>query len=1208
MKILFAVSNDRISESVVKRYQKEYKEIVTYKNVYYFKSILNEVQKDKTYDRLIISEELEDFGNTQLEKIDQIIYEKLENIVDETSSLSGDIIPVILITSDRRKKGEEMLSKLYELGIYDALIGTDRSTVAVCQLIRTPRTKKEAMEYYKIRTGDNKNLAQSENDVSEQEIQNILAHYKKLGKNEDKYVTSFDNIVAQYNDAQLRIISKFLPLNVRAVLEEKSPKYKQIMAYSGNSAAKEMKKVKQIKQPVQNIAASGKLLKTDNRNNVPRDSIIIPSAVNKANVKKLAKKHEPENDFILDNTENIASDVQEINNNDTLNVDVPKVDTPIENNAQIIENEIKTNEFEKIDQIEQISQELNENIEKEVKRGRGRPRKVVPVAENAENLQSTSKRGRGRPRKNPIEQDENVSNKSDEELAKMNDVMENNNGQEFNSLDNNQDELLPGFNSNNDVLPGIDSNDELLPGFNSEENDESVLPGFNSEENDESVLPGFNSEENDENNLPEFNSVDNNENVWPETNEIGNNEEQVQTFNDIENNNDLLDELDNHNKNTNQNNYTVNNELILPGFENMNFENDSNDSLLPGFENVTSGYNVGSYSVEELDSYDPDAVNVNPVGNLNTNVDSNDYNFLNDIQDEDSDNSNYNVYNNNQEYSNDYTSSYDNLENDNNSVLSGFDYSEDNTFDNQENNQYSEYDDTQTNDNSYEQYEDDNTEEDNSSILPGFDYGEDSYNEFNTEENNNDEYSEYDDPETTEGYDSFNNNIEENSNYNTFNDNMEENSDYNSYNDLQEDNNNYNQYEENTENNDSSMLPGFEYEEEDSNSYDPLNDLLTDSQEEVNDGSQVIGVGMNTSSNEDYNSYDSTNNYNSQSNYEAEDNYNSYNDKVNDSDNSYNNYDSGYNSYEQYNEQPVNNYSYSNVDLSEILTSDKKIIAVVGTSKNGTSFIVNNLAEYASSVGINVAVLDTTRNKNSYYIYTKNEERLRKTAENCLECLINGQANGISVNRNLTVYTSLPEDRENLSNAGRILETIVKNHKLVLIDCDFDTPFEYFSYAQEICLVQSLDILTIQPLTAFLRDLKGHKVLDESKIRIILNKYVRVRGISEKTIIGGMSKYTDPAMSFMTDLFDINNAVKNYMTVQFEPDIYTRYLESIIECDVSIKGYSKSFLQKLKDLCNWLYSSSSANNTYRPPSAPTYENTTFSASMNNTLDQMKKKY
>lgn len=45
MKVLFAVSNDNISESIVKKYQKDYKEIISYKNVYYFNAILKEIRK-----------------------------------------------------------------------------------------------------------------------------------------------------------------------------------------------------------------------------------------------------------------------------------------------------------------------------------------------------------------------------------------------------------------------------------------------------------------------------------------------------------------------------------------------------------------------------------------------------------------------------------------------------------------------------------------------------------------------------------------------------------------------------------------------------------------------------------------------------------------------------------------------------------------------------------------------------------------------------------------------------------------------------------------------------------------------------------------------------------------------------------------------------------------------------------------------------------
>ena len=42
MKVLFAVSNENISTQIVKKYQKEYKEIISYKNMYYFNAIVKE--------------------------------------------------------------------------------------------------------------------------------------------------------------------------------------------------------------------------------------------------------------------------------------------------------------------------------------------------------------------------------------------------------------------------------------------------------------------------------------------------------------------------------------------------------------------------------------------------------------------------------------------------------------------------------------------------------------------------------------------------------------------------------------------------------------------------------------------------------------------------------------------------------------------------------------------------------------------------------------------------------------------------------------------------------------------------------------------------------------------------------------------------------------------------------------------------------------
>ena len=766
MKVLFAVSNEEISESIVKKYQKEYKQIISYKNVYYFNAILKELQKDKTYDRVVISEDLEAFTHTQYDQIDKFIFDKLDSISDEASDVKGNDTPIILICSDRRTKSEQMLVKLFGIGIYNAIIGNDRSVDEVCRLINRPRVKKEAKNYYKIDAEDVNYQSENENDVSEMEIQNILAHYKRLGKNEDRYIDSFNNIAAQYNDTQLRIISKFLPLNVRAVLEEKSPKYQQIMSFN-NSVSNQLRKPKKETEE----GLSGKLLMPNNKERIMSTPVVIPSSVNMNSTKKLAR---------VKPQEQIVHKIEEVEKEETIDDVLEEIQPILKQPETLVE----------ID-----------DVVEPVKRGRGRPRKNPEVSVQEQSMQQP-KRGRGRPRKNPVPVQEEV------------------------------------------IAP-------IMPMGDFEEEDTAVLPGFE----EEVSLPG-------------------------------------------------LEE-----------------EVSLPGVsQEMVHEEEHNDDI-----------------------------------------------------------------------------------------------------------------------------------EDN--FLPGFEQDE---------------------------------NIEE------------------------------------------EFLPGIS------------NNNIFKQDESIN-----------------------PNRFEPQVKQELE-----------------------------------------SIDLSYLLTSGKKIVTFVGTSKNGTSFIVNNLAELLSSTGVNTAILDTTKNRNSYYIYTNNEEELRQIAAQSIDGLANGIANGIAVNKNLTVYTSLPNEGDGIENVDKVLETLLKQHSLILIDTDFDTPLGYFKQSQETYLVQTLDVLTIQPLTAFLRELKSRNILEERKLRVVLNKTVKLRHISDKDIIGGMAYYNDPAMSFMTELFDRN--MMKYVSIPFEEETYIRYLENIVECRISLKGYSKVFMQTLKQLGNMVYPTTS---NYKPPTAGNYgANNTFSPSINNTLSQMKNNY
>lgn len=764
MKVLFAVSNDKMSESIVKQYQKEYKQIISYKNVYYFNAILKELQRDKTYDRVVISEDLEQYANNKnYEDVDNFLFGRLDGISDEASNMNGEDIPIILICSERRTKGSQLLVRLFGIGIYNAIIGMDRSVNEVCRLLNRPRSKKEAKIYYKIDVEDVSYEKNDANDVSEQEIQNILAHYKSLGANEEKYVESFDRIASQYNDMQLRVISKCLPLNVRAVLEAESPKYQEINSYN-NKISDQVR----VKKKNDQTSGTSEMLLQNSRAPKLSEPVVVPSSIDTSKKRKIVSKRK---------------DVEEEKE--------PKIKTE-EKFDDIILDDIEIDDIPEVEEVPYIPEEEEKEpiveepaVEEPVKRKRGRPRKIVE-----EPQVQVPKRKRGRPRKNavPIQQEEPAT-----------------------------------------TLPGI------------EEEENAILPGFDM--NPEPIQQTASQEE----------------------------------------------------------------ETILPGFE----END-----------------------EMEDQY--------------TNV-------LKNLQEE-----------------NDY------------------------------------------NDNIYH--------------------------------------------------------------------------------------------------------------------------------------------------------------------------------------------------------QPTNTYQeqqYTELDMDMILGQGQKLIAFLGTSKNGTSFLVNNVAELLSANGIDTAILDLTQNRNAYYIYTKNEDELREKSNNLMKNLKDGIADGIKQRKNLTVYTTAFENDEDLKDVEPIVETLTKNHTVILMDCDFNTPMRYFKYAQEIYLVQSMDILTIQPLTAFLRKLSDKEMLEESKVRVVLNKFMRTKQINEELLIGGISIYNDASMTVRKELF--NRRTVPYVTIPFELKTYLRYLDGLVICDVSLKGYSKEFMQGLKQLASMVYNpnkGNSGNNStggkYKPPSIK--NNNTFSPNMSDTLNQMRQSY
>ena len=90
----------------------------------------------------------------------------------------------------------------------------------------------------------------------------------------------------------------------------------------------------------------------------------------------------------------------------------------------------------------------------------------------------------------------------------------------------------------------------------------------------------------------------------------------------------------------------------------------------------------------------------------------------------------------------------------------------------------------------------------------------------------------------------------------------------------------------------------------------------------------------------------------------------------------------------------------------------------------------------------------------------------------------------------------------------------------------------------------------------------------------------------------------------MTELFDKENV--KHCVIPFEEDVYAKYLEGVMDCEVSINGYSKNFNMKIKELANMVYPL--VGNKYKPMGDYSSGNYKFSSNMNNTLEQMRNKY
>ena len=238
MRVLFAVSNsegskDDIVNVILNEYQREYKKIISYKRAFYYDAILNEIKETRDgnrYDLIIISEDLEKNIKDTYDTQDELLYRRLDELTDEAYKEDGTPIPIILICSERRTERDPIIPKLFVLGIYNILVGREKTIQNVCALINRPRNKKQAKLIYSIMPKElSYSSRMSSDSISQRELVSIIKFFNVNQNNTEKCVKGFAKIAKEYSEAQLQPVIKNLPLAVRIKLEENSKEYNKMV-------------------------------------------------------------------------------------------------------------------------------------------------------------------------------------------------------------------------------------------------------------------------------------------------------------------------------------------------------------------------------------------------------------------------------------------------------------------------------------------------------------------------------------------------------------------------------------------------------------------------------------------------------------------------------------------------------------------------------------------------------------------------------------------------------------------------------------------------------------------------------------------------------------------------------------------------------------------------------------------------------------------
>ena len=250
----------------------------------------------------------------------------------------------------------------------------------------------------------------------------------------------------------------------------------------------------------------------------------------------------------------------------------------------------------------------------------------------------------------------------------------------------------------------------------------------------------------------------------------------------------------------------------------------------------------------------------------------------------------------------------------------------------------------------------------------------------------------------------------------------------------------------------------------------------------------------------------------------------------------------------------------------EVPKDYKKVVCFVGAPKVGTTFCINAIATQLYKRDIKVGIVDLTRKRDTYTLYTYDNEGKRAIAAESMKYASNG-FNEPLVYGKLSIYTGVPGEDRKQYNAANVIETAMNNNSVVLIDCDFSTPVDYYRLAQEIYIIQDMDILNVNLITIFLRELKTRGI-PMNKIRVVINKHVKC-ALTAKDILDGIATYTSPDLKMFDPLF--TSSEMTYYILPFDQENYVKYVEMMYKYSNAFNQFTREFKENLDQIVNAIY-------------------------------------